>query len=86
MLEVIFAGKSRVDAVKVAGLGVEEGGGEEEEEAWGVVTQFHLLYKDPKTDKWLYYADSSGKARVSRFGVTLGVTVSTSACLACHQC
>ncbi|KAL8565242.1 hypothetical protein ACOMHN_001140 [Nucella lapillus] len=59
LLEVSFRKKSRVDALKVAGLA--EGG---EPGKWGVVTKFQLLYKDPLTEKWVYNRDSSGMARV----------------------
>ena len=45
---------------QVGGLG--EAG--EDNGRWGAVTKFSLLYKDPKTDQWLYYSDSEGIPRV----------------------
>ena len=60
LLEVVFRKRSRVEGVKVGGLG-EEG---KNRGAWGAVTQFSLLYKDPEVGKWKYYSDSSDTPRV----------------------
>ncbi|KAL8622784.1 hypothetical protein ACOMHN_026905 [Nucella lapillus] len=64
LLEILFRNRTHVTAVKVAGLG--EAG--EDNGRWGAVSKFSLLFKDPKTDKWVYYADSTGTPRVFTVG------------------
>ena len=63
LLEVIFRNPSRVDALKVGGLG-EVG---EITGMWGAVTKFSMLYKDPGTGEWEYYTDTVGTPRVRTF-------------------
>ena len=63
LLEVIFRNPSRVDALKVGGLG-EVG---EITGMWGAVTKFSMLYKDPGTGEWEYYTDTVGTPRVRTY-------------------
>ena len=63
LLEIIFRHPTRVDALKIGGLG-EVG---EITGMWGAVTKFSMLYKDPDTDEWEYYTDSAGTPRVRTY-------------------
>ena len=59
LLQIVFRSRSRVEGIKVAGLG-EVGG---KTGAWGVVSKFSLLYKTPD-HHWAYYSDSNQTPRV----------------------